>query len=271
MITDSISLPHPALGISDDIAGSFSIELNVKRNAEKRTIDFEITDLILDNRYFAELIQNNKAKVILKIYCSSTLKTWAYYYGDNISINEHDLCNKVEIEPSIIAVEDINDYYDYTFHPQYDNKVFSVKKFERIALLGMQTVPIDKNYEKLGLGNIFQFQPQENDSNPCYFDLTGDKIVIHYPLAPNGDHIPNVLFNKNRWAAYNMFIVPALTEAFRLMQTPENADDISSFEWYYVIDSLLPNTERDDDPYINAQLILDKELPIIKAYEELNN
>jgi hypothetical protein len=37
------------------------------------------------------------------------------------------------------------------------------------------------------------------------------------------------------------------------------------------LDVLLPEDEREEDAYANAQLILNRELPMLKAFVELQN
>jgi hypothetical protein len=270
MTTDNISFPHPVLGLSDDIEGSFSLDINVERNKENKTIEFIVSNVIVDNYYFSSLIENKIANIILKIYCSSTFKTWSFKnIHEKIEIPEDDLCNKVDVEVLIVAFQDINNYQDESFNQEFGSHLFTINKYEVIGILGKNTIPIDKNYEKLGIGNIFDFSPEDDASKPCSFEFRTDKIIVKYPVTINGDDPPNGLFHKSPWSAYNMLIVPALTEAFRNMADTNKRADFEDKDWYFVLSTLLPEDERDDEPYANAQLILNKQIPLLKAYEEL--
>lgn len=270
MKTDNTSFPHPVLGLSDDVEGNFSLGINIERIKDDKAIQFVVSNIVIDNPYFNSLIERNIAGIVYKVYCSSTFKTWTFKNVKEIfKIPEDEICNKVEIQPLIVALSDIERYTDESFNPEFDDCVFSVKKHEIIGLLGSITIPIDKDYEKLSLGNIFNFSPEEDCKKPCSFEFRTDKITIRYPVTINGDHPPTGLFHKSPWAAYNIFIIPALTEAFRIMSDDDQKGDFESLDWYFVLNSLLPEDQRDNDPYRNAQLLLDNDIPVLKAFDEL--
>lgn len=270
MNSDLKYYPHPVLGISNDIAGHIQLEIEAERNPEKRSISFKIIQFEIVNDFFKELISKEKASVLFKVYCSSTFKTFNFLnVKDNFEINENEVYNKVEIEPYIISNQINTEYFDSTFNNEFDNQIFEVNKYDVIGLLGKVIVPIDKKYEKMGLGNLFVFEPNEDETKPLSFDLTLDKIHIKYPPTKDGEHPPNAMFHKNAWTSFNIYIIPALTEAFRILQDPIKADDVSGLEWSQVLNDLLPSREQSSDPFICAQLILTKEIPLLKAYEEL--
>lgn len=271
MNIETCSYPHPVLGLNDDILGDFSLNLDVERDNTKRTIVFFIKNIVINNTYFQSLISDNKACLLLKIYCSSTFKTWNFRNPDSsFEIHEDDLFNKVEIETFIICEKDIDNYYDSTFNEIFEHQTFKIKKGEIIGVLGKISIPISKEYEMLGLGNIFNFEA-DNSENPISINLNSDKIIIKYPITITGDHPPSALFNKAPYTAYNIFIIPALIEAFRTIANNNEQNNVEGYEWYYVLNQLLPFEERLDDPFANAQLILNKEIPMLKAFEELCN
>lgn len=272
MVTDALSFPHPVLGLADDIEGNFTLSIDMERNAIERVIEIGVSSIEYNNDYFKKLIENGSAALSIKIHCSSTFKTWTYVnLQDKIKIPEDDVCNKVEIVPSIIALRDIPDYNDSSFNLQFGKQGFYINKYDIIGLLGTVSLPIDKDYERLGLDNIFHFSPESDSITPCSFEFNTDKILIKYPITASGDHPHSALFHKAPWAAYNILIVPALTQAFTLMADKEKESDINDKEWYYVLNGLLPENEREDDPFKNAQLIINRQIPLLKAYEELCN
>jgi len=270
MNTDLKYFPHPVLGIADDVAGDIRLQIEIERNLENKSIIFKIIENEIVNEYFKELINQGKAAVLFKVYCSSTFKTFNFLNViDDFEIDEKEICNKVEIEPYIISTQINKQYADTTFNSEYESQVFEVNKYDIIGLLGRLTVPIDQKYEKLGIGNLFVFEANEDDTKPLSFDLTLHKIHIKYPPTKDGEHPPNAMFHKNAWVAFNIFIVPALSEAFRILQDPLKAGDVTDLEWYEVLNDLLPESERSTDPFASAQLILNKEIPVLKAYEAL--
>jgi hypothetical protein len=165
-----------------------------------------------------------------------------------------------------ITQKEISNYSDNSFNVQYGKETFSLNKNEVIAISGKETVQIPKTDEKLGLGNIFKFNSHRHEM-PIRFQFLQDKIHINYPETKNGEHPPNLLFSTTPWTAFNIFIVPALAEALRFVDNdPEGA---SRYEWYTVIDQLLPSSERTQDYFADAQLILQIEMPVLLSYNEI--
>jgi hypothetical protein len=75
------------------------------------------------------------------------------------------------------------------------------------------------------------------------------------------------MFSTTRWTAFNIFIVPALAEALRFIDTEPDA--ASRYEWFTVVDQLLPASDRSKDYFADAQEILQTEMPVLLSYAEL--
>lgn len=265
MFTEGYSFPHPVLGNEDDISGEFNISFDINRN-ENRKIVFENISVEIINAYINQQIEKGKATWFIKIYCSSTLKTWMLTGSDKFEINEDDVANKIEVQFFIITQSEISDYSHTSFNSQYSGEVFSLNKNEVIGISGKVTIPIPKVNEKLGLGNIFKFNYHEQ-SKPIEFEYHHDKIFINYPVTKKGEHPPNMLFSTSPWAAYNIFIVPALAEA--LTYIDNEPEDASKWDWYSVVDELMPEDKRTGNNFADAQTFLQTELPVLLAYNEL--
>jgi hypothetical protein len=267
MFTEGYSFPHPVLGNEDDISGEFNISLSVSRS-ESRKIVFENILVDITNPYIKEQINKGNASWFIKIYCSSTLTTWMFESTNNFEINEDDLINKADVQVFIITKSEIPNYSDITFNPEYGAETFSLNKKEIIGISEKVSVSIPKVNEKLGLGNIFKFNYHEKDK-PIDFEHHHDKIFINYPITSKGEHPPNMLFSTSPWTAFNIFIVPALSEALRYIE--DEPEEAGKWEWYSVIDQLLPVDQRSGDNFADAQKILQKEIPVLLAYNELTS
>lgn len=267
MFTDNYSFPHPVLGLGNDIEGDFNCSIKLSRNDTHRTLKFHSVNYEISNSYFENLVNDGTAGVLFKVYCSSTYKTWTFLNpGESFEINENDLANKVEIEALIISTTEINDYHDETFNEQFEQTTFSIRPKEVIAVSGKSTLKIEKVNEKLGLGNIFSFK-QIEFNKPVEFSYTQDKIFIMCPVDESGNYPPNALFKMTPWTAYSLFIVPALQGAFRFIK--EERSLAESYEWFLVVSNLLPEDQWNSDPFISAQILLDKGIPILNSYKDL--
>ena len=267
MFTEGFSFPHPVLGLDDDMQGIFNYSLEIKRNANDRRIKFYNLKYEITNDYIRNLVEEGKAGILIKIYCSSTFKTWTFIDPvNNFEIEENDLFNKIDINILIITKNQISEYSDKSFHPQFSGHTFTINPKEILAITGNMTMKIDKVNEKLGLGNIFKFDKLDIDK-PIQFLCNQDKIHIQCPVTFEGEYPPSLYFNNLPWTAYQMFIIPALAEAFRFAS--EKEDEAKDFEWYTVISNLLPTDKWLHDPFSNAQLVLNKGIPILDAYNQL--
>jgi hypothetical protein len=272
MSDTTFSFPHPVLGHFDDVQGNTSMSLHIERLKDTRQIQVNYKELIINNDYFKLLVADGRATVVTKVYCSSSFKTWTFLGLEaDITISEDDLVNKAEISSYLIATVNIEHYFDETFNADFGDCKFFVNESDVIAILGRVILPIEKEYEKMGVGNIFEFIPYDNSTDPIRCSFNSDKIKVCYPISPEGYYPPTVLFRTHPWAAYNIFVIPALMEAFRLKSDPEQREHFKDYEWSLVLDVLLPEDEREEDAYANAQLILNRELPMLKAFVELQN
>ncbi len=268
MFADSFSFPHPVLGLNDDIQGEFTISIKVERNVQERKLRFYNFEYLIDNKYINELINKNKAGILIKIYCSSTFLTWTILDPQkNFELDENDLFNKIEINVFIVTKERIENYSHSSFNPQFEGFNFSLNENEIIGLTGKTTMGIEKTDEKLGLGNIFKFFSHDTEK-PIEFSYNHDKIHIIYPKEGE-NHPPNALFKSHPWAAYNIFIVPALQGAFQFAQ--DEPSDAEGLEWYTLLTNIIPQDQWGlSDNYSNAQKFLKGKLPVIKAFTELS-
>ena len=267
MFTEGYSFPHPVLGNEDDIEGEFNVEARVFRSTDRKIV-IERKQLEMTNAYLGTLIDAGFADYYLRVFCSSTLSTWMVPFKERFEIHEDEIANQVEIQFYVIAKGVIENFKDLSFNSQYGEEKFTLVSNEVLAISGKVRVPIPKTNEKLGLGNIFSWCSHSSDK-PIDFQCVEDKIRISYPVTQAGGHPPNMLFSvpKYRWTAYNIFAVPALAYALEQMKT--NAEESSKWEWYMVLDGLLPESSRSENYFSDAQLILGSSLPSILACESL--
>lgn len=265
MFIEGYSFPHPVLGNDDDLSGEFNFFCSLKRT-DDRKIRFDNFNINITNNYIKQQLDNGDAGCYLRVYCSSTLRTWMIEIVDQLEIDEDELINKIDVQILVITKRQIENYVDSSFNAQYGNEIFVISKNEVIGITGKLTIPIPKVNERLGLGNIFKFNFHETDK-PMYFEFHHDKIFINYPVTKKGEHPPNMLFSASPWTAFSIFILPALSDALKYLE--DNPDEIDKWEWSSVIDQLLPEEQRTGNHFSDAQVLLKRELPVHLAYNEL--
>lgn len=281
-----ISLPYPVLGLGDDISGSFKINLSVSIKNQNFTI--VENSIEIDNEYFNLLLNSKMIATAYKITCSSTLYSNTQIGAVNISIPCSEISRNLAIECFLIAVKDINNYSHKSFNPDStigENKgVFVVKKGAIVGDGGSFRIELENQFVN-GLSGIFEFKPVHID-NPIAIDTDNPKIIISYPKKEDEADMINLLSQKNgrfKKTFLNLFLIPALTQAFRELinaQTENKYDDfIEQYEWASVLNSLFEEIESDDDPFKLAQFFLKtiienktsiaEPMPIVSSFNEL--
>ena len=285
--SENISWPHPVLGNSDDIKGSFSIELNC--TIKNSTLNIKQKKLIIDNDYFNKLIKENMAIVVYKIACNSTLFMKQVYGQLNESINCNLISNYINVDALIIAKENIEKYYDDSFHEDtklgLNKGVFNVLKGSVIGDAGTTQIPLTAEYKK-GLSGMIEFEESDHEE-PIKIDVDGPKIIIKFPQNPSEQNMVTA-FTKGRKqfknTFLNLFLLPALTEAFsNLIESirDNNYDEkVENLDWARIIDSNLNDPiNTNDSPFELAQEFLQEMIekntgesgvvPIISSFNEM--
>ncbi len=274
MITKNISMPHPVLGVFGDfVDGTYSIKFRFYPDLENRKRVIDKIKVEIGNEYIRALFESQKINLVIKITCTATYKTWTSVGLNSIAINEDEIDQQIEIESFLMANCPIPNYNDSSFSEVFDGHTFSLEKGDIVGLTGAQKIVINKENEKLSLGSIFKFSKigSEEGIQELHFDYDEDEIVINYPCRKDEINPVTLLFDKKTglpYTALNLYIIPAMAEAFKIIQSDENSM-YSDKKWFTVLEALLPPNEREEDCFINSQKTIKSDLPILLAFDEM--
>ena len=282
-----ISLPHPVIGLGDDVDGEFNIGLQIVVKNQEFIIDEISVDI--NNDYFKSLFANKIITTAYKILCSSTLYSNTITGKINLKIPSAELSNTVLIECFLIANENIEKYTDVSFNPDSalgaNKGVFKIAKGAIVGIAGSYKIELNSAYVN-GLVGIINFNPTSIDQ-PISIDTSDNSVIIvNYPKKDDDADMVNLLSQKSskfKNTFFNLFLIPALTNAFKelIIADKENRFDdfIESYQWASIINSQSDDWHNDDDPYELAQLFLKKvvedkskiaqAIPIVSAFNEL--
>ncbi|MEO8402966.1 MAG: hypothetical protein ABI480_00165 [Chitinophagaceae bacterium] len=255
--------------------GAFDISFVIKVDKSSREYVIKDINVTLTNPYIGQLYNEKKLQLILKIGCTPTYKTWTVVDPIEIRLPENEIDLLLEVESFLITADKVDDYFDKTFGDVFDEDHFQLEKGDIVALTGSKKVMIPKENEKASLGSIFRFKKitPESDHQEMHFEFDEDQIVINYPSA-NRDYDPvTLLFDKKQgmpYMALSLYIIPALTEAFRI-RMDEEEKSYSENKWFTILESILPDSEMSDDAFINAQRTIKTGLPLNMAFDEFIN
>lgn len=273
MLVGNVSMPHPVLGILDDIReGAFNVSFMITTDKEERKYVIPEIKIEITNSYIKKLYDEKKLNLILKISCTPTYKTWTFINPIDVRLPENEIDLLLEVDSFLIAADQIQDYFDSSFSDIFDNKHFLLESGDIVGVTGSKRIVIPKENEKVSLGSIFRFSKIMPDSKDqeLNFEFDEDQIVINYP-SNNQNYDPvTLLFDKVQgmpYTALSLYIIPALTEAFRI-RMDKKEDIFTEKKWFAVLELLLPDNELEVDPFINAQKTIRTGLPLNLAFDE---
>jgi hypothetical protein len=277
----SYSLPYPVLGLGDDfVAGGCTVHPRIYLQEDCLVIDN--LSPVFTNAYFDELYAGGRVGLVTKVICPSALYCNVFRGIDVISIPQECLANHIEVSIYLVATEDIPDYAHHSFNLDYytgDSPMrFSVEKNNVVGILGSLIIPLDFNY-LTGISGLFRFRRAVD--KPIAFDLEEDVIWITYPHQEDSQDILQVMSRTGRMMFLNLFILPALTEAFTQLLEHTRDNNLENFrterQWAMVISQAYQEFDRDTHPYESAQKFLQQiliakragtGLPVIEAFRE---
>lgn len=276
--------PYPVLtDFTDDYVKSrFEVTAEVVTHGYDRRIYFNIT---LRNEGLQQLIKEGKAYYVFHLECSQTGFRKAIKTTNKMSdciISHHDVCGKLQICPFIVATEDISEYSNASFHPDYEGVRFNVEAGCVLAIAAPREINIIKEMDDLAkIPSIFSIVPTY-DENITYMtvEVNNPRLVVQLPMK---DFQKYGLLDQGMLMTdtlNTMVIVPALIYALEQVKR-EPAQNRYHYEddgciWYMTIKKVLSekfncdigSTDFDSaDTMVLAQRLVEE--PLHKALETL--
>ena len=281
----NVSLPYPVLGLGDDFKnGGFSVKPDIY--IREGHLYIKEADLEITNEYILNLTQDGKVVTAYKVHCPSTLFSKTFTGEKKIKISENHLANDFSLEIFLVAKEDINQYCDESFNDDYYDSErkeffnFELKKGNIVGLLGSKNIPLNYTYIS-GMSGLFKFQ--RRDDSPILIDLENNYIEIIYPHEPGSESdILNFMSSRGRMTFLNLFIIPALSDAFDILMKENKDDNIEEFklerQWAMILYESYPDFIYDVSPFTSAQKFLQQilkkstgksKIPVLEAFNEI--
>lgn len=282
----NISLPYPVLGLKDDYPDSqFIITPEIGLRNNNFYIREKSTDVIITNNYLNVLLTEDKIETAYKVHCPSTLFCKTYIGIKQIDIPADSLANHISLEVFLIAKVDIPNFRDDSFNEDYfigkTDRSFEVKKGYILGMAGAINIPLNYTFLEAA-SSMFKFKRFLNA--PISIDTSDQQIEIVYPYEDGELDIANYLpVNGKSNTFLNLFIIPALTQAFTELREQNESGTIEEFKNNYRWAMTLAETYPEyftKEPYISAQNYLmqllvasgsEARTPVLMSFDELKN
>lgn len=231
MKINSLSLPHPVLGVGDDVDGTYTAETQVELGREQIILKVKQN---LSNRTLDRLIQEHKAAFNVEVHCQQTVyrRSFLSFVRDTtIMIPARSLLNKVNVYFYITAVQDIPDYQIDGANEDYKGYTFEISKGDILAYSDPIDFPAEKDWQAfMAVTSFMEIQEYSQDEGPLLFSLTQDKIVVQMAKA---DYKKYFSFKKAQYLYpifHSSIVFPALIYTLTMMT--KNVSEYESSKWF---------------------------------------
>ena len=242
MKINNLSLPHPVLGIGDDVRGSYTVDFQVK--LDKNKISLEINQNVI-NRTLKTLIDAKKAVYTVEVNCYQTFYRKSFLNSDGsytLEIPSVNLRNKVIVYFYITAVEDLLEYQIDEANEDYSGYKFGITKGDVLAYGGFATFNTPKDWQALmAVTSFMQIEEYDKLEGSLQFVLTQDKVVIQ--MSQNDYRRYNEYKGaRNLYPIFHgSFVFAALLHALYNMSFSQESADT---DWYQALEDRLKTEEK---------------------------
>lgn len=266
MKIDRLSLPHPVLGLGDDVEGKYEPIPSIRLGKEKTAISIEH---VLENPTLQEMVVKGDIAFCAELNCPQTLYRNVFISrkpNQSIEIETGFLRDKVTIKFYIIAQKDISKYKPKGANQDYGEYTFRVLKGDVLAYGSMTSFIAAKSWEKLAaISSFLVITEGDSQEGPFKIDLNEDRITVQlskkdYAVYKSASKPP--LFGPIFHASV---VIPALIFALQQMMTDEAKEQHEGKRWFDVLEFRKNNDEKIEKLWNDqtnvpeiAQLLLDQ-------------
>ena len=187
--------PNPVLGVGDDVAGEFDVNVRLEWLVDEQEIQITLGYFCSDDA-ITSLISRKKVEFIALCRCGSTLSTWILQEGVN-RLSWSMIRDKFSITPYLIARENIEAYHSQNFAPIFAEVTFNIERGAVLAVAGDKVFDLNPIETNRVLKSLFHFQ--DYAGNIIDYELERNTIAIKIPRFGQPQSLKKQLFNFSNW------------------------------------------------------------------------
>ncbi len=199
-LNENIILPYPCLNVNiadENISPSIEFEI-IQRNMAHTTFR---TKTNVGNKEIQQLILQGKAKYCCELECRRAFYREAFVNETGcftIPLENSRFNGKVIGTLSVVAIDNICNYYNSAFDSFYRSFEINIEPGEALAFLGTFEITMEeKSLEVKNIADDFIEVVQDDTLKYSRFDLGGDKILLKLP-TPLFERYQNPKISENR-------------------------------------------------------------------------
>lgn len=232
--------PHPVLShFSDDLLNckfQSTVRCAETKTAYKFSAIFKTSSMELNR-----LLKERLAYFGCHVECPTTrFRTLFKSFEEELSfeIPSDKLEGKVHICSFVLAAEDLSQYSNTDFHPDYENVSFKVNKGDILAVAKDRVFVAEKVVDALrSLPSIFTFAPNPNTDAPPMDVVIDDPYKIVIRLSNENFKLFRLLSDNQglNKTFSSLFVIPALVAILELCKSEDNVSEFEEHRWYRVL------------------------------------
>ncbi|MEK7451171.1 MAG: hypothetical protein AAB662_04520 [Patescibacteria group bacterium] len=246
MLITNISLPHPVLGLNDDFVGG-KYETEIEIAPTELTMNFTVKHK-LENKVIDELVSSNKACFCVEINCQSTFYRNSFISNEPIQhfeISQTLLRGRFSIIFYISAYENIKNYVNDSFNPDYKGRSFEINTGDVIAYGGATSFTAIKDWNALKSLKTYITISGNSDTGYMEVGLSSEKIIINLPKDEYRKYLDVIPYDEVPTIIHGSIVYPALIYALKQIAIdPERQEEKEWFQFLQV--------RREHDPKLQS-------------------
>ena len=187
----------------------------------------------LNNNELINLINSNKADIIVKLYCPSTKFRNIYHIHmgmDRVVVDYKNINKKVLLETYIVATERIDHFVNSKFNADYEGASFIIEKGSILAIGKNEYIELEKDPGDLSdVSCVIKIKNSNLDEGPMYTEFDGDYLKIF--LNKNEFDIYRKYSEHELPIVNSMIIVPGIMDALDKVSQDED-ESVYDRRWF---------------------------------------
>lgn len=241
-VRNSLS-PYPILyDYKDDyVDSSFRADIEAKEHFSSIIFDVQFK---LVNSTIQQLINEGKAAFVLHVECPAlSLRREFVTTDDHLSatFEADDLAETLEVCTFIVVQDELKNYSNPQFHPDYQGLSFSLIKGQMLAIGDTKVFDIEKNKDKLqALPSILRIAKSTDSSKGTMVVNTDNPAYISVGLTEEAFSLYSSL-GKHEYpkAILGLVLFPALIVVLQRVSSEPEA--FGECKWFEILTDLLEN------------------------------
>lgn len=238
MLRADVSYPYPVVRTTTVDFGCTVFSDQIQLETTDTGYRF-ITDFSVNNEEITQLIKNRILSYAVFVSCKSTLLRKMYYVdSDNpiINIDAKDVHYQVKYMPLIVALQDIDAYWNEDFSEDYKEEPY---KLTRGSIFGIGS---ERQFRALFDKDIIRDAASivsisgSNEEKYMKIILDSNQIKVLLPTDQCTKY-KGFKTERSKYALlHSVFVVPALIEAITAIQTTDPEDDRAHRPWFITLE-----------------------------------